>query len=582
MKRTLLAGILWMAAHSLFAQCTDCIPDETCINDTDFPQVCPEVMPAATAGEAYDEQMTFFLPAQVTDPGSGVTVDLIEVVITSVQGLPFGLEYIMNHPDNTYYPNDGDTWGCATICGTPLLAGEYAVSINAHVTTLAFGFEVEVDQPFESIFSVLPGEGGNNSFTFDNVAGCGSMDVNFEALINADPQPTTWFWDFDNGNTSASQFPATQTFNGAGDYLVSLETTIYDYVLTDVLLSSLAGGWSGDIEELTTLQNPDPYFVITNSSGVAVYTSSSLTDVQSGSWTGLNIILSDPPYTISFYDEDSISNDDFLGTGDMPGTDGTYIINAGGSTCSVNIGLQAGDTFYDETVFSVFPAPNTAFTIDEDANVLYYSDETLTSFLWLNQGDTLATQDTIINMSTNGGVYECMVTNIYGCEGWSSPYVHCPELTVQYDQELNQLLVPDIFESYQWFYNGLEISGATANFIFVENDGNYSVEVTTSYGCESMSTVITINTYVQEFTAGAQMKTYPNPASDHVTIELDHFRGSGAQFEWRDAVGNLLEINMTRLSDHQWEAAIDHLPNGLYTLSLWEGNHVITQRIVKQ
>ena len=155
MKKVLPLLVFLCCNFLATAQCTDCSPDETCINDVNFPEVCPEVMPSATSGEPYDEQMTFFLPPQVTDPESGLTVDLIEVVITSVDGMPFGLDYVMNYPNNTYYPNDGDTWGCATICGTPLIAGEYEVSINAHVTTLAFGFEVEVDQPFVSVFTVF-------------------------------------------------------------------------------------------------------------------------------------------------------------------------------------------------------------------------------------------------------------------------------------------------------------------------------------------------------------------------------------------------------------------------------------------
>ena len=192
----------------------------------------------------------------------------------------------------------------------------------------------------------MQGEGGTGSFTYDNFAGCGSMDVNFEALIDGDPQPTTWAWDFGNGNSSTAKLPTTQTFTGAGDYVISLQTDVYENVLTNILFSSVAGGWSGDIEELTTLQNPDPYFVIYNDNGVAVYTSSTISDVTSGAWNDLAVPLTDPPYTISFYDEDSISDDDFLGNTDLPDTEGTVIFNADGTQGSLNIGLQAGESFF--------------------------------------------------------------------------------------------------------------------------------------------------------------------------------------------------------------------------------------------
>lgn len=572
------------SAAITFGQCTDCTPDEACINDTNFPEVCPAVMPAATSGEAYDEQMTFYLPSQVTDPESGVTVDLMEVVITSVDGLPFGLDYVMNYANNTYYPNDGDTWGCATICGTPLIAGEYEVSINAHVTTLAFGFEVEIDQPFVSVFTVLQGEGGTGSFSYDNFAGCGSMDVNFEALIDGDPQPTTWSWDFGNGSTSSAKLPATQTFTGAGDYVISLQTDVYDYVLTNVLISGVAGGWSGDIEELTTLQNPDPYFVITNSNGVAVYTSSTISDATSGSWNNLSVTLSDPPYTISFYDEDSISDDDYLGNEDLPTTDGTFIFNADGTQGSLSIGLQASESFFDETTLTVFPAPNPAFTIDEVANTLVYTDTTLVSYLWFNQGDTIPNQtDSLLLMSTNGGVYQAYISNIYGCDAWSSEYVHCPELSIQVNSETSELSVPSIFESYQWFYNGLAIDGATANFIYAFDLGNYSVQVTTDYGCQSMSGVITI-TSVEDINTLTDIALFPNPSTGIVNVKgWTITGGSSIILVLFDGTGRMV-FDTSLPVNGQFSESIDlsHLPKGLYTLQLKQGQQVHSERLILQ
>jgi PKD repeat protein len=577
-----ICTLLAILCFSVFlkGQCTDCTPDETCINDINFPQVCPEVMPVATSGEAYDEQMTFFLPSEVTDPESGLTVDLIEVVITSVDGLPFGLDYIMNYANNTYYPSDGDTWGCAT----PLIAGEYEGSINAHVTTLAFGFEVEIDQPFLSVFTVLQGEGGTGSFGYDNFAGCGSMDVNFEALIDGNPQPTTWEWDFGNGNVSSAKIPATQTYTGAGDYLISLQTDVYENVITSVLISGVAGGWSGDIEELTTLQNPDPYFVIYNINGVAVYTSSTISDATSGAWTGLSVSLSDPPYTISFFDEDSFSDDDYLGNTDVPNTEGTIIFDADGTQGSLTIGLQPGESFYDETTLTVFPAPNAEFTVDEDSNTLVYADTTLVSYLWFANGDTISDQvDSLLVMSNNGGVYQAYVSNVYGCDGWSSEYVHCPEISIQVDSETSELSVVDIFESYQWFYNGLAIDGATASFIFAYDPGNFSVQVTTDYGCESMSEVLTITT-VEERNSLADVLLFPNPSSGRVNIQGWSMENSGTLAVMLYDITGKISFSETLNVNGQFSEIFDlsHLPKGLYMLNLNQGNYTYSTRLILQ
>jgi hypothetical protein len=567
----LIAAVIYCG--SMFSQCPDCTPDESCTNDENFPQMCPEILPDGTAGEYFEQNITVWLPPTVTDPDTGVTVDLIEVVMTSITGVPFGIDFVLNSDDNTYYPSDGDEFACATVCGVPIIAGEYEVIIMAHVTTLAFGFEVEVDQPFSMFVTVLPGEGGNSTFTFDNLAGCVPTEVNFEGLINADPQPTTWDWNFGNGNTSQSQFPPTQIFDEPGDFVVNLTTTVYDFVLTDVLLSTLASGWSGDVEELTTLQNPDPYFVITNGSGVDVYTSSTIDDVQSGTWTGLNLILTDPPYSISFYDEDLFSGDDFLGDWDIPYIDGTFIFDADGSTGSLNISLQAGPTFNDEEIISVFPSPNANFTLDDDNNTIFYDDPTLESFVWFFNGDTIpeALESTWTMFAA--GIYTCIVTNIYGCSGESDPYTQCPEFTPSYDPETNTLTALGNMTSYQWFFNGLEIDGATADFIVVTEIGNYSVLITTDYGCETMSDMF-IFTGIEGIDWIQGAKVYPNPASSVITVTGSLQSGGELELLLIDVVGRVV-YKSTILSSGMLNEQIDvsQFDAGMYMVHIVQNSH---------
>ena len=98
MKRHYLLIFSFFVSTLTFAQCDDCTIDDSCSPEGGLPGVCPEFMPAATAGVEYSEDMTFYLPASVVDPGTGLTADLLEVVITNVQGLPFGMDFSMNIP----------------------------------------------------------------------------------------------------------------------------------------------------------------------------------------------------------------------------------------------------------------------------------------------------------------------------------------------------------------------------------------------------------------------------------------------------------------------------------------------------
>jgi trimeric autotransporter adhesin len=186
-------------------------------------------------------------------------------------------------------------------------------------------------------------------------------------------------------------------------------------------------------------------------------------------------------------------------------------------------------------------------------------------------------------MSTNGGVYQAYISNIYGCDALSSDYVHCPELSIQVNSETSELSVTDIFESYQWFYNGLAIDGATASFIFAFDLGNYSVQVTTDYGCQSMSGVLTI-TSVEDVDTLSDIGLFPNPSTGVVNVSgWTISGGSSIILVLFDGTGRM--VYDTRLSvNGQFSESIDlsHLPKGLYTLQLKQGHQVHSERLILQ
>lgn len=577
--RTVLFLFFSLAFLQIQAQCPDCEPDLECVGDGTFPLICPLVFPDATANEYYETVLTFNLPPNIVDPETEVEVELQQITVTGVSGLPFGLTYTINVEGGTYFPSQGDEYGCATVCGTPLIPGDYDVIISVNVTVIAFGFEQVLDESFSLPLTVLPGESTNSSFTYDNLFGCGSAEVNFDALIDGSPGITTYDWDFGNGNIGNQATPPTQTYSDEGDYTVTLTTTIEDYTLNAVAISNLASGWGGDVEELSeALFSPDPYFVITDGNGIDVFTSDAIVDSETGNWNGLNVILNNPPYTLSVYDQDNGglfgSDDDFLGSSQITVAEGVADLNAGDSSGSITIGLQVSNVFEDSEVVTVFPTPNAEFIYLEADGVLDYDDDLLNYFTWTLFGDTIqeGPQDSLLLIGP--GIYQCAVQSVFGCEATSEIFTLCPEVELTLLPLIDLITADEGFASYQWFFNGLPVDGATDSSIDSSEPGNYALTVTTDYGCEVSSEVLTITVGIAEANQ-ASWSMYPNPSQGMLSLQFEVPSGELTVFDLGGKVCAQFPVNtLTKRLD------LSFLRPGTYQLT-WKNEGIVkTQKLV--
>jgi len=473
-KQMMGAVVIFLTSASAFAQCTTCTPDYTCVA-SGYPILCPETLPDGTTGVAYETTATFNMPGTVTDPSSGVDASLESITITSITGLPYGLTLTPSNPDGTYYPASGENYGCATICGTPLAAGQYYVSINVAVVASAFGFTQTLNETFSLPLTIIQGIGGGNpSFSTTETTGCAPLTVDvintisgpgvtyawdfggpsngsaitFDILTDDYPGETTWMITDESGSivTSGGPYSSSQTLyseilcvapgnytlivsdsygdgmqyggvvgnytliNGAGvvlaeivaggnfgtqslhsftidsssgpgactlttsnpsvvydipgTYNLSLTTTVSELTLIGLNIITLAGGWGGDVEEFFW-GTPDPFFVI---GGDASYTSDWVGDTETPNFTGLSIPLDyGGSYTFSFYDEDDISANDFLGTANFIASEpGEFTISGGGTTAIISIIETVNAQFVDNESITVFESLDVWADIDED------------------------------------------------------------------------------------------------------------------------------------------------------------------------------------------------------------------------
>jgi hypothetical protein len=93
---------------------------------------------------AYTTNISFYMPHTLNQPSllsqcSCNEIDLHEIKITGVGGLPTGINATFNNANATYNVAAGDTLGCTNFCGTPLAAGVYPITIYIQARVLAIG-----------------------------------------------------------------------------------------------------------------------------------------------------------------------------------------------------------------------------------------------------------------------------------------------------------------------------------------------------------------------------------------------------------------------------------------------------------
>lgn len=561
--RLLLLGITFTLLNfSALSQCNDCTPDPECVSEDAFPTICPFVLPDATAGEEYEEVITFFLPAEIVDPESELSATLLQVTVTNVSGLPFGMEFTLNSDDNTYFPSEGEESGCATVCGTPLIVGDYLMTIDVSVVVTAFGFEQTIAQSFQLPLTVLEGAAGNSLFTLDEFVACDSLFTTPELVFMAEGSVVSYEWDFGNGAFFDSSSPGTLVYSDPGDYNISLNVLVQDFVLTGAEIITLGDGWGGDLDDGFGLLSPDPYFVILDAGGNVLYTASAATDTETPSFDNLSVLLEGEPLTIEFYDEDgTITDDDFLGATTFELEDGTVVVEANGTTCSLDIELQTSFDLTESETVSVFPSPDVEIQMSDDENYLFTDISDALEYQWFIDGDSLSVNNDSL-LIQNPGLYTLHLTNLVGCDGSSQEFLVCPSVELTYDGANDVLQAPEGFVEYVWFYNGLELDGADSFELASPADGNYSVEIIDENGCEVESSVFTV-TFIAEAN-NQPWKVYPNPTTDFLQLN-----------------GDLTEIDSYRIVDlsgkiwdtKSWNSSEDRidvrsLPSGLYTLQI--------------
>jgi hypothetical protein len=142
------------------------------------------------------------------------------------------------------------------------------------------------------------------------------------------------------------------------------------------------------------------------------------------------------------------------------------------------------------------------------------------------------------------------------------------------------LLTTEQYQSYQWYFNGNPIEGATNQFYQPEENGMYAVMVTGANGCIGISNEFAYtSTHIGSGDANAKIEIYPNPSRGIFQIVIAS--GRNMQFKIYDLAGRIIQCGIER---NESGAIIDMagMAKGIYVLEAYDGNILHRERLMLQ
>lgn len=131
-------------------------------------------------------------------------------------------------------------------------------------------------------------------------------------------------------------------------------------------------------------------------------------------------------------------------------------------------------------------------------------------------------------------------------------------------------------QSYQWYFNGHAITGATTQTLIADSSGTYTAIVTDSSGCTATSSPVVVTGITNVI--GDLLSIYPNPSSGewNLHVSQDLIEADIAIF---DAAGRLILSDKIKTPDSILDPPLSS--SGIYLLKLITGKGSILQKLVK-
>jgi hypothetical protein len=210
------------------------------------------------------------------------------------------------------------------------------------------------------------------------------------------------------------------------------------------------------------------------------------------------------------------------------------------------------------------------------------------SYLW-NSGSTTQSVNiiesgeyTVIVLDGNGCIDSSMVADPVEVTVWD------PEPIIAVAGDVLSITNAGDFVSYQWFYNGNPIPGATsASYDIVgSGTGQYTVCVVDDEGCQGCSFVyeMTCCVGIEEANFDGNVSVYPNPNNGHFTVEVELAQQMNVSIGLFDMVGKhiWMDSSIGTASEARKQYDLSEMPDGVYFLRIRADDQTTVVKLIKQ
>ena len=139
--------------------------------------------------------------------------------------------------------------------------------------------------------------------------------------------------------------------------------------------------------------------------------------------------------------------------------------------------------------------------------------------------------------------------------------------------------------TYQWYYNGNQIPGATDYYVAADSSGNYNVVCTDTNGCEVEAAIFDVIAGISSAFGEKDVQLFPNPTGDHLYIQLSANAGNKiTAITIYDALGGLVDTKIPVEVKNKTEIVIDthDLSSGIYFVELTGLENKLRKKFVKE
>jgi len=272
--------------------------------------------------------------------------------------------------------------------------------------------------------------------------------------------------------------------------------------------------------------------------------------------------------------------------------DTLHVLSAGNYELVTNLGSLCADTSVAVTITASplpqMPGPiNGSQTVCQDSSAIYTvaNDPNVTSYTWTlppGWAGLSSTNSITVTPGTSAGVISAVANNNCGQSSAQSIAVSSSPAPVVVINAFGSLVfTTNIFNTYQWYYNGNLIPGATNQSYTWSAPGTYYVIVFDGV-CSAKSNALTLPlTGLETVNVSNQLNIYPNPNNGRFVVSLP-FTGNGplildiVNLHGQSVYTTKVAVNSQSSIDIQ----TDNMAAGVYLLKLQMADIQITKPFV--